>query len=84
MLLFYKNIFEMIIENFKKWMIFNRNFSLCTVNNYMRSVENFDEYLSRYDRGVEECEEIKISEVEGRLAFEKMTKDSNTCNNYLA
>lgn len=50
----------------------------------MRSVENFDEYLSRYDRGVEECEEIKISEVEGRLAFEKMSKDSNTCNNYLA
>lgn len=82
--LFYKNIFEMIITDFKKRMKFNRNFSKCTIENYLRSIEKFNNFLIGRDKTVGECEKITIKDIETRLAIERKEKDSRTCNNYLA
>ena len=74
----------MMIKNFKKWMEINRNFSKCTVDNYIRSIEKFNEYLSKKGKRVEECQKITINDIETRLAEERQIKESKTCNNYLA
>jgi len=65
-------------------MEINRNFSKCTVDNYIRSIEKFNEYLSKKGKRVEECQKITINDIETRLAEERQIKESKTCNNYLA
>lgn len=78
----------MIIDNFVNRLDENRGFSKNTVANYRRTIMLFDNYLksvSLWNRWVEQCEKIKLMDVNLFIQIQKnKKKDNRTCNNYLA
>lgn len=78
----------MLIDDFINWLYENRGFSKNTVQNYKRTITLFDRYLksiSLGERGVEQCEKIKLCNVNFFIHEQKCKwKDTRTCNNYLA
>lgn len=78
----------MIIDNFVNRLDENRWFSKNTVANYRRTIILFDNYLksvSLWGWGVEQCEKIKLKDVNLFIQQQKLKKkDARTCNNYLA
>lgn len=78
----------MIIDNFVNRLGENRWFAKNTVANYKRTVVLFDNYLktvSLWNRWVEQCEKIKLMDVNLFIQSQKnKKKDNRTCNNYLA
>lgn len=78
----------MLIDDFINWLYENRGFSKNTVQNYKRTITLFDRYLksnSLGERGVEQCEKIKLYNVNFFIHEQKCKwKDTRTCNNYLA
>lgn len=78
----------MIIDNFVNRLGENRWFAKNTVANYKRTIVLFDNYLktvSLWNRWVEQCEKIKLMDVNLFIQSQKnKKKDNRTCNNYLA
>lgn len=78
----------MIIKEFELRLRENRGFSENTVKNYIRTINFFDSYLkliSLWKWGVEQCEKIKLMDVNLFIQSQKnKKKDARTCNNYLA
>ncbi len=78
----------MIIDNFVNRLGENRWFAKNTVANYKRTVVLFDNYLkavSLWNRWVEQCEKIKLMDVNLFIQSQRnKKKDTRTCNNYLA
>lgn len=78
----------MIIDNFVNRLDENRGFAKNTVANYRRTLVLFDNYLkavSLWNRWVEQCEKIKLMDVNLFIQSQKnKKKDNRTCNNYLA
>lgn len=78
----------MIIDNFVNRLGENRWFAKNTVANYRRTIVLFDNYLktvSLWNRWVEQCEKIKLMDVNLFIQSQKnKKKDNRTCNNYLA
>lgn len=81
-------VFRMLINDYVEWLIDNRWFSINTVKNYERTLNLFDRYLksvSLWKRGVEQCEDIKLMDVNLFIQQNKnLWKDTRTCNNYTA
>lgn len=78
---------EMIITNFKNWILLNRGFAKNTANNYERSIVKFDEYLKEltFGRGVEECEMITLNHIHFFIKhLRQKGLAMRTCNNYIA
>ncbi len=78
----------MLINDYVEWLVDNRWFSINTVKNYERTLKLFDRYLksvSLWKRGVEQCEDIKLMDVNFFIQRNKnLWKDTRTCNNYTA
>lgn len=78
----------MTIKNFKEWLLITKWYSEKTINNYIRTLNKFDKYLkdiSFNQRGVEQCEKIKIHDIESFISIEKLHwLETRTLNNYLS
>lgn len=77
-----------MIEEFKKWLEINRWYSEKTVDNYIRTIKKFDNYLKSIsfdNRWVEQCEKIKNYDIEFFIQKEKLHWiNTRTLNNYLS
>lgn len=76
-----------MIKQFEDYLRDNRGYSENTISNYLRTLYKFDEYLQKItlDRGVEECEKIKLYNVSFYISEQRDSWLSvRTCNNQLA
>ena len=77
----------MLIDTFKEWILTNRGYSMNTAKNYIRiltDLDNFIKTLTVWTRWIEECEEIKYSDVSLYLIdLSRRGLSVRTCNNYL-
>lgn len=79
---------KMTIKEFKIRLWTTKWYSQKTIDNYTRTLQKFDDYLkdiSLNKRWVEQCELIKIHDIE-QFIFERKLKwiDTRTLNNYLS
>ena len=77
-----------IIGEFSRWLLLSRNFSQNTVDNYIRTLTKFDNFIIRksgWERGVNTPEKFTLYDVDGFV--EELREEwlsARTCNNRIS